>query len=162
MACWHSKISVNAAGLVFNQPKTTHVIPLLHWLPLSACIKFRSLMCTYGVASGAKTHPSTFTMIWKWMMAGSSINRSHEISIHTHLLCNSSVTEWFTELHLVSRIPFCLQNLLEDHSPLRVLTHLIYSSSQSTLVICKAISVYYFIHLQALWHLWKVEHGAEC
>ena len=36
-----------AARLVFNQPKRAHVTPLLielHWLPVAACIKFKSLM----------------------------------------------------------------------------------------------------------------------
>ena len=36
-----------AARLVFNQPKRAHVTPLLiklHWLPVAARIKFKSLM----------------------------------------------------------------------------------------------------------------------
>src|SRR4029434_6277025 len=49
-----------AARLVFNQPKRAHVTPLLielHWLPVAARIKFKSLMLAYGViASSAPTY----------------------------------------------------------------------------------------------------------
>ena len=41
-----------AARLVFNQPKREHVTPLLielHWLPVAAHIKFKSLMLAYRV-----------------------------------------------------------------------------------------------------------------
>ena len=46
-----------AAGrLVFNQPKRAHVTPLLielHWLPVAARIKFKSLMLAYRVIAGS-------------------------------------------------------------------------------------------------------------
>ena len=45
-----------AARLVFNQPKRAHVTPLLielHWLPVAACIKFKSLMLAYRVIAGS-------------------------------------------------------------------------------------------------------------
>ncbi|XP_072222435.1 uncharacterized protein [Leuresthes tenuis] len=44
-----------AARLVFNQPKRAHVTPLfieLHWLPLAARIRFKSLMLAYKVLNG--------------------------------------------------------------------------------------------------------------
>ena len=44
-----------AEGLVFDQPKRAHVTPLfieLHWLPLAARIKFKSLMLAYKVLNG--------------------------------------------------------------------------------------------------------------
>ena len=44
-----------AARLVFNQPKRAHVTPLLielHWLPVAARIKFKSLMLAYRVIAG--------------------------------------------------------------------------------------------------------------
>lgn len=44
-----------AARLVFNQPKRAHVTPLLkelHWLPVSARTKFKSLTLAYRVLSG--------------------------------------------------------------------------------------------------------------
>src|SRR4029434_7485255 len=45
-----------AVRVVFNQPKRAHVTPLLielHWLPVAACIKFKSLMLAYRVLAGA-------------------------------------------------------------------------------------------------------------
>ena len=44
-----------AARLVFDQPKRAHVTPLfieLHWLPLAARVKFKSLMLAYKVLNG--------------------------------------------------------------------------------------------------------------
>src|SRR4029434_9722870 len=45
-----------AARLVFNQPKRAHVTLLLielHWLPVAARIKFKSLMLAYRVLDGS-------------------------------------------------------------------------------------------------------------
>ncbi len=45
-----------AARLIFNEPKRTHVTPLfinLHWLPITACIKFKALMFAYRTTSGS-------------------------------------------------------------------------------------------------------------
>ena len=44
-----------AARVVFNEPKTAHVTPLLirlHWLPVAACIKFKVLMLAYKTTTG--------------------------------------------------------------------------------------------------------------
>ena len=44
------------ARLVFNQLKRAHVTPLLidlHWLPVAARIKFKSLMLAYKVLDGS-------------------------------------------------------------------------------------------------------------
>ncbi len=44
-----------AARLVFNEPKRTHVTPLfisLHWLPMAARIKFKTLMLAYRTTTG--------------------------------------------------------------------------------------------------------------
>ena len=41
---------------MFNQPKRAHVTPLLidlHWLPVAARIKFKSLMLAYRVLAGS-------------------------------------------------------------------------------------------------------------
>src|SRR4029434_1887691 len=49
-------IQNTAARLVFNQPKRAHVTPLLielHWLPVTARIKFKSLMLAYRVLTGS-------------------------------------------------------------------------------------------------------------
>ncbi len=45
-----------AARLVFCEPKRAHVTPLfisLHWLPVAACIKFKTLMLAYRTATGS-------------------------------------------------------------------------------------------------------------
>ncbi len=50
-----------AARLVFNEPKRAHVTPLfisLHWLPVAARIKFKTLMLAYRTTTGSA--PSYF------------------------------------------------------------------------------------------------------
>ncbi|XP_051570990.1 uncharacterized protein LOC127450723 [Myxocyprinus asiaticus] len=45
-----------AARLVFNEPKRAHVTPLLvslHWLPVDARIKFKTLMLAYRTVTGS-------------------------------------------------------------------------------------------------------------
>ncbi len=45
-----------AARLVFHEPKRGHFTPLfisLHWLPVAACIKFKTLMFVYRTATGS-------------------------------------------------------------------------------------------------------------
>ncbi len=45
-----------AARLVFNEPKRAHVTPLfifLHWLPVAARIKFKTLMLAYRTTTGS-------------------------------------------------------------------------------------------------------------
>ncbi|KAI2667088.1 hypothetical protein H4Q32_031053 [Labeo rohita] len=52
-----------AARLVFNEPKRAHVTPLfitLHWLPIAARIKFKTLMLAYRTTTGS-TPPLTAT-----------------------------------------------------------------------------------------------------
>ncbi len=49
------------ARLVFNEPKRAHVTPLfvsLHWLPVAACIQFKTLMLAYRTTTGSA--PSYF------------------------------------------------------------------------------------------------------
>ncbi|KAK3533230.1 hypothetical protein QTP70_013667 [Hemibagrus guttatus] len=44
-----------AAPLVFNLPKFSHTTPLLrslHWLPVAACIRFKTLMLAYKAKNG--------------------------------------------------------------------------------------------------------------
>ncbi len=53
----HLQIIQNAAArLVFNEPKRAHVTPLfisLHWLPIAAHIKFKTLMLAYRTTTGS-------------------------------------------------------------------------------------------------------------
>ncbi len=53
-----------AAWLVFSDPKKAHVSPLfvsLHWLPVAARIKFKTLMLAYRTATGSA--PSYFHLL---------------------------------------------------------------------------------------------------
>ncbi len=46
----------NALLAVFKEPKRAHVTPLfisLHWLPVAARIKFKTLMLAYGTTTGS-------------------------------------------------------------------------------------------------------------
>ncbi len=55
-----------AARLVFNEPKRTHVTPLfisLHWLPVAARIKFKTLMLAYRTTTGSA--PSYFHSLYE-------------------------------------------------------------------------------------------------
>ncbi len=45
-----------AARLVFSEPKRAHDTPLfisLHWLPVAACIQFKTLMLAYRTTTGS-------------------------------------------------------------------------------------------------------------
>ncbi|KAI4876009.1 hypothetical protein NFI96_019274 [Prochilodus magdalenae] len=50
---------ITAACLIFNLPKFTHVTPLLrslHWLPVVARIRFKTLMLAYKAKNGPAPH----------------------------------------------------------------------------------------------------------
>jgi len=71
------------ARLVFNQPKRTHVTPLLvtlHWLPIVARIKFKSLTLAYRTLTGSA--PSYFNSIIKPYIPNRPLRSSGE-----RLLC---------------------------------------------------------------------------
>ncbi len=73
-----------AARLVFNEPKRAHVTPLfisLHWLPVAARIKFKTLMLAYKTATGSapsyihslgKARQSKFIYIAHFIHSGNS------------------------------------------------------------------------------------------
>ncbi|KAK0133336.1 hypothetical protein N1851_031154 [Merluccius polli] len=47
--------TIQTARLVFNLPKFSHVTPLfrdLHWLPVAACIRFKTMVLTYKAVNG--------------------------------------------------------------------------------------------------------------
>ena len=50
-----------AARLIFNVPRYTHTTPLLtnlHWLPVIACIKFKTLALAYQAVKGSANSSS--------------------------------------------------------------------------------------------------------
>ena len=68
-----------AARLVFDQPKRAHVTPLfieLHWLPLAACIKLKSLMLAYKVLNG--TAPIYLNALTKAYVTTRSLRSSQD------------------------------------------------------------------------------------
>ncbi len=61
------------ARLVFNEPKRAHVTPLfisLHWLPVAARIKFKTLMLAYRTTTGSA--PAYFhSLLWIYILSRS-------------------------------------------------------------------------------------------
>ncbi len=68
-----------AARLVFSEPKRAHVTPLfisLHWLPVAARIKFKTLMLAYRTATGLA--PSYFHSLMKIYIPSRSLRSAIE------------------------------------------------------------------------------------
>ncbi len=67
------------ARLVFNEPKRTHVTPLfisLHWLPVAARIKFKTLMLAYRSTTGSA--PSYFHSLLRIYIPSRSLRSASE------------------------------------------------------------------------------------
>ncbi len=67
------------ARLVFNEPKRTHVTPLfisLHWLPVAARIKFKTLMLAYRTTTGSA--PSYFHSLLRIYIPSRSLRSASE------------------------------------------------------------------------------------
>ncbi len=68
-----------AARLVFNEPKRTHVTPLfisLHWLPVAARIKFKTLILAYRTTTGSA--PSYFHSLLRIYIPSRSLRSASE------------------------------------------------------------------------------------
>ncbi len=68
-----------AARLVFNEPKRAHVTPLfvsLHWLPVAARIKFKTLMIAYRTTTGSA--PSYFHSLLQIYIPSRSLRSASE------------------------------------------------------------------------------------
>ncbi len=68
-----------AARLVFNEPKRTHVTALfisLHWLPVAARIKFKTLMLAYRTTTGSA--PSYFHSLLRIYIPSRSLRSASE------------------------------------------------------------------------------------
>ena len=113
------------ARLVFNQPKRAHVTPLLielHWLPVAARIKFKSLMLAYRVLEGsAPTYLNALVRanITPRMLRSSSERRLALLSVQTRQsrLFSFVVPRWWNELPSTTRaggVPPYLQEAFED------------------------------------------------
>ncbi len=74
-----------AARLVFNEPKRTHVTPLfisLHWLPVAARIKFKTLMLAYRTTTGSA--PSYFHSLLRIYIPSRSLRSASERRLVVH------------------------------------------------------------------------------
>ncbi len=86
-------IQNTAAQLVFSEPKRAHVTPLfisLHWLPVAARIKFKTLMLAYRTATGsapAYFHSLIAIYIPSRSLRSSSERRLMVTSSHPNLKC---------------------------------------------------------------------------
>ncbi len=68
-----------AARLVFNEPKRAHVTPLfisLHWLPVVARIKFKTLMLAYRTATGSA--PAYFHLLLRIYLPSRNLRSKNE------------------------------------------------------------------------------------
>ncbi len=68
-----------AAWLVFNEPKRAHVTPLfisLHWLPVAARIKFKTLMLAYRTTTGSA--PAYFHSLLRIYIPSRSLRSASE------------------------------------------------------------------------------------
>ncbi len=68
-----------AARLVFNETKRAHVTPLfisLHWLPVAARIKFKTLMLAYRTTTGSA--PSYFRSLLRIYIPSRSLRSASE------------------------------------------------------------------------------------
>ncbi len=76
----HLQMIQNAAArLVFNEPKRAHVTPRfisLHWLPVAARIKFKTLMLAYRTATGSA--PSYFHSLLRIYIPSRSLRSASE------------------------------------------------------------------------------------
>ncbi|KAI4885283.1 hypothetical protein NFI96_013684 [Prochilodus magdalenae] len=101
----------SAARLIFNLPKFTHVTPLLcslHWLPVVACIRFKTLMLAYKAKNGPAP-PYLMAMVKSRAvpraLRASSIARLEPPSLRTHgrqasRLFSVLAPRWWNELPL--------------------------------------------------------------
>ena len=96
-----------AARLVFDQPKRAHVAPLfseLHWLPLAARIKFKSLMLAYKVLNG--TAPIYLNALAKAYVTTRSLRSSLAVPtprLRQSRLFSCVVPRWCTDLPSATR-----------------------------------------------------------
>jgi len=102
-----------AARLVFHQPKRAHITTLfveLHWLPLAARIKFKSVMLAYKVLNG--TAPIYLNALAKTYVTTRSLRSSKVICVavptprsRQSRLFSCVVPRWWNDL-LVQECPY--------------------------------------------------------
>ncbi len=120
-----------AARLVFREPKRAHITPLfisLHWLPVAARIKFKTLMLAYRTATGSA--PSYFhSLITIYIPSRSlrseilvrvsphgAITERHKITLQNVFIHRSWLVEWTSHPHPECWIPENVQATPENSS----------------------------------------------
>lgn len=80
-----------AAAQVFNQPKYSHVPPLisLHWLPAGAHIKFMSPVLAFVAANGTAPTAISPSTVSKWTSPGDSCTAWKQVSHQMFLIHGS-------------------------------------------------------------------------
>ncbi len=118
-----------AARLVFNEPKRAHFTPLfifLHWVPVVARIKFKTLMFVYRTATASA--PSYFhSLLWIYIPTRSlrSISKRYLVvtsqrGIFIHL---SWLVKWSSHTRSINRTPDTLSDSNTNLIPYRPIWH---------------------------------------
>ncbi len=107
-----------AAWLVFSEPKRAHFTPLfvsLHWLPVTARIKFKTLMLAYRTGSAVSTcllplpydnlHPLQKSEICEWVTPRNAITERHKITLQNVFIHRSWLVEWTSHPYPECQIP---------------------------------------------------------
>ncbi len=136
----HRNIQNAAARLVFNEPKIAHVTPLfisLHWLPVAARIKFKTLMIAYRTTTGSA--PTYFHSLLQIYIPSRSLRSASERRLVVPSQRGSkslsrtfsfTVPGWWNEL-LECWIPDNLQATTENSSLSTLLDFIIKNSFPS-------------------------------
>ncbi len=115
-----------AAWLVFSEPKRAHVTPLfisLHWLPVAARIKFKTLMLAYRTSTGSTPFyfHSLITIYKKSEICErasprGTITERHKITLQNVFIHRSWLVEWTSHPHPECWIPDDFQATPENSS----------------------------------------------
>ncbi len=145
-----------AARLVFNEPKRAHVTPLfisLHWLPVAARIKFKTLMLAYRTTTGSA--PSYFHSLLRIYIPSRSLRSASERCLMVPSQRGSkslsrtfsfTIPGWWNDLPTPIRNAVNLQTITENSS-LSTLLDFILKKKKNCL------SLYLFLPLLACTYL---------
>ncbi len=108
------------ARLVFNEPKRAHVTPLfvsLHWLPVAARIKFKTLMLAYRTTTGSA--PAYFHSLITIYIPSRSPTYFHSLSPIYIPSRSPSYFHSLLRIYIPSRSPAYFHSLLQIYIPSR-------------------------------------------
>src|SRR4029434_9967485 len=146
------------ARLVFIQPKRAHVTPLLidlHWLPVAARIKFKSLMLAYSVLDGSA--PTYLNNLVRANVTPTMLRSSSErlmalpsVQVQQSRLFSFVVPLWWNELPSTTRAGASLSTfkkllktlLFREHFPSSLALRLVRNLQLQQLHYCTSLSFY--------------------